>query len=54
VLLALGYPEDVARTAVRFSWGPDVTAERLAAVGPAVGEAVRAVSRLGDGPRGAH
>jgi len=47
VLLALGYPEDVARTAVRFSWGPEVTAEQLAAVAPAVGEAVRAVAGLG-------
>ncbi|SEA69093.1 cysteine desulfurase family protein [Leifsonia sp. 21MFCrub1.1] len=47
VLLALGYPEDVARTAVRFSWGPEVTAGQLAAVAPAVGEAVRAVAGLG-------
>ena len=47
VLLALGYPEDVARSAVRFSWGPEVTAEQLAAVAPAVGEAVRAVAGLG-------
>lgn len=47
VLLALGYPEDIARTAVRFSWGPEVTAEQLAAVAPAVGEAVRAVRSLG-------
>ncbi|MFP3465823.1 cysteine desulfurase family protein [Leifsonia sp. SIMBA_070] len=46
VLLALGYPEDVARTAVRFSWGPEVSAEQLAAVAPAVGEAVRAVAGL--------
>jgi cysteine desulfurase len=47
VLLALGYPEDVARTAVRFSWGPDVTAEQLAAVAPAVAEAVCEVAGLG-------
>ena len=47
VLLALGYPEDVARTAVRFSWGPEVTAAELAAVAPAVGQAVRAVAALG-------
>lgn len=46
VLLALGYPEDVARTAVRFSWGSDVVADDLAAVAPAVGEAVRAVRGL--------
>lgn len=47
VLLALGYSEDVARTAVRFSWGPEVTAAQLAAVAPAVGEAVRTVAGLG-------
>jgi cysteine desulfurase len=47
VLLALGYPDDVARTAVRFSWGPDVTAEQLATVAPAVAEAVREVAALG-------
>lgn len=46
VLLALGYPEDVARTAVRFSWGPEVPAAQLAAVAPAVGEAVRVVRGL--------
>lgn len=47
VLLALGFEEDVARTAVRFSWGPEVDADQLAAVAPAVGEAVREVSGLG-------
>ncbi|MFF2052301.1 cysteine desulfurase family protein [Leifsonia sp. NPDC058194] len=47
VLLALGYPEDLARTAVRFSWGPEVGAAELAAVAPAVGESVRAVRALG-------
>lgn len=47
VLLALGYPEDLARTAVRFSWGPEVGAAVLAAVAPAVGEAVRTVQALG-------
>ncbi|MGO4536778.1 cysteine desulfurase family protein [Leifsonia sp. 2MCAF36] len=47
VLLALGYPDDLARTAVRFSWGPDTTAAELAAVAPAVGDAVRTVSALG-------
>ena len=46
VLLALGYAEDVARTAVRFSWGPEVSAAQLAAVAPAVGEAVRVVRGL--------
>lgn len=47
VLLALGYPEDLARTAVRFSWGPEIGADQLAAVAPAVGEAVRTVAQLG-------
>ncbi|RDV44418.1 cysteine desulfurase [Leifsonia sp. ku-ls] len=47
VLLALGYDEDVARTAVRFSWGPEVDARALLAVAPAVGEAVRTVAALG-------
>ena len=47
VLLALGYPEDLARTAVRLSWGPEVTAAQLAAVAPAVGDAVRAIASLG-------
>jgi cysteine desulfurase len=47
VLLALGYPEDIARTAVRFSWGPEVDADRLAAVAPAVGAAVRTIQALG-------
>ncbi|MEO6826979.1 MAG: cysteine desulfurase family protein [Microbacteriaceae bacterium] len=46
VLVALGYPEDVAQTAVRFSWGPEVTAEQLQIVADAVGEAVAAVSAL--------
>ncbi|WP_158864906.1 cysteine desulfurase family protein [Leifsonia sp. AG29] len=47
VLLAAGYEEDVARTAVRFSWGADVEEERLLAVAPLVAEAVRAVASLG-------
>jgi len=46
VLLALGYDEDVARTAVRFSWGPEVDAATLASVAPAVGDAVREVAGL--------
>ena len=48
VLLALGYPEDVARTAVRFSWGAEVTPEQLNTVALAVGQAVRTVASLGD------
>ncbi|MFF1634729.1 cysteine desulfurase family protein [Leifsonia sp. NPDC058248] len=47
VLLALGFDEDVARTAVRFSWGAEVDADALASVAPAVGEAVRTVAALG-------
>lgn len=47
VLLALGYDEDVARTAVRFSWGADVTEADLLAVAPAVADAVREVAGLG-------
>ncbi|NUU08098.1 cysteine desulfurase family protein [Leifsonia sp. C5G2] len=47
VLLALGYDEDLARTAVRFSWDGDVDAQALLAVVPAVGEAVRTVAALG-------
>lgn len=47
VLLALGYEEDVARTAVRFSWGPEVDAGQLAGVAVAVRDAVREVAALG-------
>jgi cysteine desulfurase len=47
VLLALGYEEDLARTAVRFSWDSDVDARALLAVAPAVGDAVRTVASLG-------
>jgi cysteine desulfurase len=47
VLLALGVDEDVARTAVRFSWGAEVDADALASVAPAVGNAVRTVAALG-------
>jgi cysteine desulfurase len=47
VLLALGFDEDVARTAVRFSWGAEVDADALASVAPAVGDAVRTVAALG-------
>lgn len=46
VLLALGYDEDVARTAVRFSWGADVTEADLLGVAPAVADAVREVRAL--------
>lgn len=47
VLVALGYPEHVAQTAVRFSWSADVTGEQLTPVAASVREAVAAVSTLG-------
>jgi cysteine desulfurase len=47
VLVALGYPEQVAQTAVRFSWSADVTGEQLTPVAASVREAVAAVSTLG-------
>jgi cysteine desulfurase len=40
VLLALGYPAEIAQTAVRFSWGAEVSAEQLASVAAAVADAV--------------
>ncbi len=40
VLLALGYPAEIAQTAVRFSWGADVSAEQLASAAAAVADAV--------------
>jgi cysteine desulfurase len=46
VLLGLGYAEDIARTAVRFSWSPDVDAAALAAVPGQLRDAVRAVMSL--------
>lgn len=46
VLTALGYPEQVAHTAARFSWSPEVTIEQLRAAASAVREAVAAVGSL--------
>jgi cysteine desulfurase len=46
VLLALGYPETVAQTAVRFSWSADVTAEQLSPVAASIRDAVAAASSL--------
>ncbi|TAM68412.1 MAG: cysteine desulfurase [Microbacteriaceae bacterium] len=43
VLVALGYPEDVAKSAVRFSWGADVDRAALVAVAGAVRTAVAQV-----------
>jgi cysteine desulfurase len=47
VLVGLGYPEEVAQTAVRFSWGPEVTAEQLLSVADAVRDSVAAVRSMG-------
>ncbi|WP_345764067.1 cysteine desulfurase family protein [Diaminobutyricibacter sp. McL0608] len=46
VLLALRFEEEIAQTAVRFSWGPEVGAPELAAVADAVGEAVETVAAI--------
>ena len=43
VLTALGYPAELAQTAVRFSWGSDVTGEQLDSVKDAVIDAVSSV-----------
>lgn len=43
-LVAMGYDADVAMGAVRFSWGPDVSAAQLGAAARAVGEVVRDVA----------
>jgi cysteine desulfurase len=46
VLLALGYPEALAHTAVRFSWGAETTRAQLLEVAAAVRDAVGAVDSL--------
>jgi cysteine desulfurase len=46
VLLALGFDEEIAQTAVRFSWGPEVGAPELATVADAVAEAVGTVASI--------
>jgi cysteine desulfurase len=46
VLTALGMPEDVARTAVRFTFGPDSTAQEADYAAAAVRQAVEAVQTL--------
>jgi cysteine desulfurase len=43
VLTALGFPADIAQTAVRFSWGSDVTGAQLDSVAGAVVDAVSSV-----------
>lgn len=47
VLTALGMGEELARTAVRFTFGPDVTGAEIAAAAQAVRESVAAVGALG-------
>lgn len=47
VLIGLGYAEDIARTAVRFSWSPDVDAPALLGVAGQLCDAVRTVTELG-------
>ena len=47
VLRALGYDEDTARTAVRFSWGSEMPPKQLDEAAVALAEAVEAVRRLG-------
>ncbi len=46
VLLALGFDDEVAQTAVRFSWSPEVGAADLAVVADAVAEAVETVASI--------
>ncbi len=46
VLLALGLDEEIAQTAVRFSWGPEVGSPELAIVADAVAEAVETVASI--------
>lgn len=46
VLVALGFEESVAQTAVRFSWGPEISRERLVGVADAVADAVRSVASI--------
>ncbi len=46
VLLALGFDEQLAKTAVRFSWGPEVGAAELGPVADAVAQAVETVASI--------
>jgi cysteine desulfurase len=49
VLVALGLSEEVAQTAVRFTWSPDVSAAVLRDVAVAVAAAVAEVGSIGSG-----
>jgi len=51
VLVALGVPPELAQTAVRFSWGPEVASEQLLTVADAVRDAVGVVGGLATRPR---
>jgi cysteine desulfurase len=46
VLLAMGVPPEVAQTAVRFTWGADVTADDLVRTAAELRTAVAAVRSL--------
>jgi cysteine desulfurase len=46
VLVAMGVPRELAQTAVRFSFGDDITADQIDSVIRAVGEAVKGLSAL--------
>lgn len=46
VLTALGIPEELARTAVRFTFGPETTLEQVKAMAGAVADSVEAVRTL--------
>lgn len=46
VLTALGVPEDLARTAVRFTFGPQTTEDEVDAVAAALVDAVQSVRQL--------
>jgi cysteine desulfurase len=46
VLLGLGYPDDVATTAVRFSWSADIDRDALLGVAASVREAVGQVTGI--------
>lgn len=46
VLLAMGYSEDDARSAVRFTWGSTTTSAELSAVSASVGQSVEAVTSI--------
>jgi len=46
VLVAMGVPRELAQTAVRFSFGDDITDQQIEEVVSAVHDAVRSLSAL--------